>query len=72
MSSIPKVKSLNDLKSLVNNYRGVLSEGNVKIINQIIREMEKGGGISQSNRSQLMKLMQRLADRNGVSIPKKK
>lgn len=71
MGSIPKVKSLSDLKSLVNNYRGVLSEGNVKIINQIIKEMEKGG-ISQSNRPQLMKLMQRLADRNGVNIPKKK
>jgi hypothetical protein len=70
MGAIPKVKSLSDLRALINNYQGALSEGNVRIINEIIGEMEKSGGVTNSNREKLKKLMQRLASQNGVKIPR--
>ncbi|MGI6686519.1 MAG: hypothetical protein ACOX47_13805 [Bacillota bacterium] len=71
MRSIPKVKSLSELRALINNYQGALSEGNVNIINEIINEMEKSGGVTNSNRENLKKLMSRLAAKNGVKIPRK-
>ncbi|ATW28257.1 hypothetical protein [Candidatus Formimonas warabiya] len=70
MGSIPKVKSLGELKSLINNHKGTLSEGNLKIINQIIGELEKGG-VSKSNKENLKSLMNKLASKNGVQVPKK-
>ncbi len=71
MGTIPKVKSMADLKSLVNQYKGTLSEGNVKIINEIIGEIEKSGGIEKANKGNLKGLMNKLATKNGVKIPKK-
>lgn len=71
MGSIPKVKSLTDLKALMNNYKGTLSEGNVSIINEIINEMEKSGGVTNSNKEGLKALMNKLAAKNGVKIPRK-
>lgn len=71
MRSVPKVKSLSDLKALMNNYKGTLSESNVKIINQIINEMEGSGGVTNSNRDSLKALMNKLAAKNGVKVPKK-
>lgn len=71
MADVPKVKSLADLKSLMNSHKGALSEGNVKIINQIIHEMEKSGGVTSANRASLKELMNKLAAKNGVKVPKK-
>lgn len=71
MGSIPKVKSLSELKALMNNYKGTLSEGNVRIINEIINEMEKEGGVTKSNKENLKGLMNKLAAKNGVKVPKK-
>jgi hypothetical protein len=71
MGSIPKVKSLSDLRALINNYQGALSEGNVSIINQIINEMEKSGGVTRSNRENIKKLMSKLATKNGVKLPRR-
>jgi predicted nuclease with TOPRIM domain len=71
MKSMPKVKSLADLKSLINDYQGALSEGNVRIINEIIREIEKSGGVNNDNRARLKTLMKHLAQKNNVNIPKK-
>ncbi|HHT62841.1 MAG: hypothetical protein ACOX4H_12145 [Bacillota bacterium] len=72
MGSIPKVKSLSDLRALINNYQGALSEGNKSIINEIIREMERSGGVTRSNRESIKKLMNRLAEKNGVKVPRKR
>lgn len=71
MAAIPKVKSLADLKALMNNYKGTLSDGNVRIINEIINEMEKSGGVTNSNKDSLKNLMNKLAAKNGVKVPKK-
>jgi len=70
MGGIPKVKSLSDLRALINNYQDALSEGNVRIINEIIGEMEKSGGVTNSNREKIKKLMQKLASKNGVKVPR--
>lgn len=72
MGSIPKVKSLSDLRALINNYQGALSEGTKSIINEIIREMERSGGVTRSNRESIKKLMNRLAEKNGVKVPRKR
>ena len=72
MGSIPKVKSLSDLRALINNYQGALSEGNKSIINEISREMERSGGVTRSNRESIKKLMNRLAEKNGVKVPRKR
>ena len=72
MEKIPKVKSLSDLKALMNNYKGTLSEGNVRIINEIINEMEKSGGVTSSNKDNLKNLMNKLAEKNGVKVPRHK
>ncbi|MCR6544744.1 hypothetical protein [Dehalobacterium formicoaceticum] len=71
MKSMPKVKSLADLKSLINNHQGALSEGNVRIINEIIREMERSGGVNDNNRDRLKQLMNQLAQKNHVKVPKR-
>jgi len=71
MRSIPKVRSLSDLRTLINNYQDALSEGNVSIINQIIDEMEKSGGVTNSNRESIKKLMNKLAQKNGVKVPRR-
>ncbi|MGI6713353.1 MAG: hypothetical protein ACOX4L_11705 [Bacillota bacterium] len=71
MSQIKKPRNLQELKSLVNNYKGALSSDNVKIINEIINQIEGSGGVNQDNRSQIKSLMTRLARRNGVKMPVK-
>ena len=72
MKSIPKPKNLADLKTVINQYKGSLSQGNLRLINEIISEMEKSGGVNKGNEDYLMNLMKRLASNNGVKIPRKK
>lgn len=69
MAAVRKPKSVKDLKNLLANYKGVLSPNNVRVIEDIVREMEKSGG--QSNSDTLKSLMNRLAKQNGVQIPRK-
>jgi len=71
MVSIPKPQNLGELKSLVNKFKGHLSAENLSTINQIIDQIEKSGGVNQSNKGDLITLMNTLASRNGVKIPPK-
>ncbi|MDD4753484.1 MAG: hypothetical protein PHT78_09615 [Desulfitobacteriaceae bacterium] len=71
MSRISKPRSLGELKALMNNFKGMLSEENRVVLDEIIREMEKSGGVNKSNKSQIKSLMNRLASQNGVRIPKR-
>lgn len=66
MDSVRKPKSVKDIKNLLAAYKGVLSPDNARVIEEIVREMEKSGG----NRDNLKSLMNRLAKQNGVKIPK--
>lgn len=70
MVNIPKPKNLGDLKAIVNKFKGHLSGENLATINQIIDQIEKSGGVNQSNKGDLVGLMNKLAARNGVKIPK--
>ncbi|MGI6066509.1 MAG: hypothetical protein ACOYI2_08470 [Bacillota bacterium] len=69
MSRVSKPRSFGELKTLIKNFRGVLSEENRMVVDEIIREMERSGGVNKSNRSQLKALMNRLASQNGLRIP---
>ncbi|MEL7565777.1 MAG: hypothetical protein AAGU27_12920 [Dehalobacterium sp.] len=71
MASIPKPQNLGELKAIVNKFKGHLSAENLSTINQIIDQIEKSGGVNQSNRGNLITLMNTLASRNGVKIPPK-
>jgi hypothetical protein len=69
VSRVSKPRSFGELKTLIKNFRGVLSEENRMVVDEIIREMERSGGVNKSNRSQLKALMNRLASQNGLRIP---
>lgn len=68
MGTIPKIKSFAELRNLISRNQGILSRENKNVITEIIDEMEKSGGVTDGNREQLKKLMQRLANQNGIKV----
>ncbi|KXS45101.1 MULTISPECIES: hypothetical protein [unclassified Candidatus Frackibacter] len=68
MNGIPKPNSLNDIKFLINNFEGALSEENIKVFTTIIDKIESAGGINHANPKELEELICLLAEQNDIDL----
>lgn len=63
---MPDEKSLEDIKTLINQFENILSDNNRKVMSKIVNELDNADGKSEINQDKMKDLISQLINNNNI------